>query len=264
MELIKEFKKPGVTVAHYTRLENLANILHDKRLLLNQVCKTADSRESSLDWIELTGYGDFNYKSWASAQSQKKAIGRNLRILSTAIASDITDSFECPIENLHCGKPRMWAQYADGFKGFCIILNTKRIEESIKSIAKKDEYLTSKPVEYTNLQDINCSVEIPYGNGITLTDTFELISENEDWKSIYFKKSKDWQGENEHRWLLYDDSPDETFVSIEDSIEAVVLGNYFPINQIDVAKLYCKNLSCACLMLKYNNPRYDLELLQER
>ena len=44
-------------VAHYSKLSNLANILHDGKVRLGAVADMADPREASLEWIQTTGYG---------------------------------------------------------------------------------------------------------------------------------------------------------------------------------------------------------------
>ena len=65
-------------VAHYTRLENVAKILHDKKLRLSKACDFADPRESSMSWISIEGIGD------DPDRAEKQCAAENIRYKSRA------------------------------------------------------------------------------------------------------------------------------------------------------------------------------------
>jgi hypothetical protein len=103
---------------------------------------------------------------------------------------------------------------------------------------------------------------VGYGDGIDQSkiDVFGVINENEMLKQIYFRKSIDWIGENEYRWLIFDESGKDVFVSIKSAVKEVVLGSKFPTNHISQARRYCEELGCPCYKLEYQHPKYELTL----
>ena len=84
------------------------------------------------------------------------------------------------------------------------------------------------------------------------------MNDNQMVRSVYLKKSVDWQHEREFRWLLFNETAEPVFVSIRNSIKAVVLGWKFPQNQVSQAKMYCAELGCECWAIEYHHPKFEL------
>ena len=250
-------------VAHYTKVEHLDKILHDKKLLIGSVCEFDDPRESSMDWIGHVCLGhELDMVTQQAVIKIKCKAGRQLRLLCTVGFKKPKSPPSSLIEEGIYGRPRMWSQYGDRFKGFCIVLDKGALNKELQRIAIKEEYLISDKVDY------NCwlsriegdGVKIEYWPGIDLgkLDIFEKMNENLKLKFLYFRKSKNWRDESEYRWLLFDPTEDRIFVPIENSIKAVVLGHRFPPCRIDDVKAYCKELCCPCYQLYYQHPQYKL------
>ena len=255
---MKEIDEPG-NVAHYAPLHHLANILHDQKIKLSFVKNLADPRESSLGWVDTEGIGECT-TDLKQAKTIKTNIGSQLKIFCTADQQERPDSAD-KIETSIYGRPRMWSQYADNSKGFCVILDKDQLTKEMESIVKKPEHLLTEKVEYYNwLHMIGGGACIEYGNDIDLSklDVFNKINENEMLKSVFFKKNIDWIGEQERRWLIFHEDKKEIFMSIKSSIKAVVLGSEFPDNQISQATMYCNDLGSPCYMLDYQHPQYTL------
>jgi hypothetical protein len=249
-------------VAHYSSLKNLANILHDKRIKLGNVASLADPRESSLSWIETIGIGHESCPDdLFRASKLKNSVGERLRIFCTASVKDALQRGGCPIESSIYGRPRMWSQYGENSKGFCVVLNHNELNQRMSDLVENPNHLLSGRVSYFDwVHSVQGSIEIEYGNGVKSPkkNLFGIINQNEMLRSIYFKKSIDWVNEEEFRWLLFSESKEPIYVSIENAVEAVVLGCEFPWNQRSQAKHYCEDLGCSGYRLEYQHPRYKL------
>ncbi len=153
--------------------------------------------------------------------------------------------------------------FADNHKGFCIILDRDEINKSIKLFPEITVIDTCSVDYYGWLHEVQSEISIQHGGSDDLMNikTLDLIKENDMTKSILFKKDKDWENESEYRWLVYSEKEEDIFIPIEKSIKAVVLGANFPTNQISQAQSYCKDLRCACYLLEYRHPKYELKKL---
>ena len=257
-------------VAHYSSLKNLANILHDKKLLLSAVANLADPRESSMSWLNDIGYGEGTSQiEWQYHMSAKKVIkdvGYQLKILCTVGESNLCTEGSCEIESSIFGRPRMWAQYGDNSKGFCIVFNKEKLHKAIINLsAKINANIIAGEIEYNSwIHLFNSNITIEHGTNLdpTKIDIYKKMNENGILKNVYFRKGIDWDKENEYRWLLFSESKEPIYVSIEGVVEYVVLGWQFPPNQFSQAKKYCSALgSCPCYCLTYNHPKYSIETL---
>ncbi|MCI2283572.1 hypothetical protein L3081_09455 [Colwellia sp. MSW7] len=140
-------------------------------------------------------------------------------------------------------------------------MDKQKLTEKLQEYAVKPEYLMHEKIKYLAwLAIVEGGQEITHGDGIELSkiDIFSTINANEMLKSIFFKKSIDWSGEEEYRWLLFNETSSDIFIQIHDVIKGVVLGCEFPDNQISQVQAYCKDLMCPCYLLSYQHPKYKL------
>ena len=255
-------------VAHYSKLEHVANILHDKKLLVGPVCNFADPREESIGGLDTEGIGndsDLDKRqaekdNWQAATEMKCKAGRQVRLLCTAAPKEHVLGNSRTEEAIY-GRPRMWAQYGNESRGFCVVLNREALNNELQMVAERDEYLISGEVEYCPwLERVGGSPTIPYGPDLDPRDMdiFKLLNKNSMLRSIYFKKSIDWRDEGEYRWLLFARTEKPVYVSIENSIKTVVLGSRFPPNQVSQVKAYCREIGSPCFWLQYLHPEYQL------
>lgn len=246
-------------VAHYTKSKWLGDILGKKQIKLSKISGFDDPRESSLDWISVVGIGH-KTDGWREASDMKESAGKKINILCTCIKSEAVPG-ECTVESASYGRPRMWSQYGENSKGFCVVLNKEKLRITMREMAEKTVYFMDDEVDYSMpLSIIGGDSVIEYGEGIDIKkyDLFEKINGNYMLRSTLFYKGSDWRDECEHRWLLFSDSEEELCVFIEDCIEAVVLGCKFDPEKIGEAIRYSRNLDCPCFMLSYQHPQYKL------
>ena len=229
------------------------------------MCKLADPREASMSWLVSEGIGRGpDSDKWQAAEEMICKAGRQVRLLCTTGSSEPVSEGRNPIEAAIYGRPRMWAQYGDQSRGFCIVLNREVLNNELQNIeeVERDEHLISGEVKYFDwLHLVEGTSVIQYGPNQDLCDLdiFEEINQNAMLQSIYFKKSIDWRDESEYRWLIFAQTEKPIYVSIENSIKAVVLGSQFPLNQVSQAKDYCREIDSSCYQLEYRHPKYQLE-----
>lgn len=249
-------------VAHYSRLEHMEKILKEKHIRLGPVSQLNDPRESSLGWIETCGYGhQLDIEKSNEASKLKESVGENLRLFCTSRFCEEDEISIDTVESKIYGRPRMWAQYGDNSKGFCVILDRNGLSTQIELQAKNPEHIIAGEVEYYDwLSLVGGGAPIEYGKGIPSRkdNIFEIINSNQILKSLYFKKSIDWKAEKEFRWLIYSESKEDTLVPIRNIIKAVVLGWKFPVNRIREVREYCKALNSPCFKIDYQHPKYEL------
>ena len=109
--------------------------------------------------------------------------------------------------------PRMWAQYANNHQGACIVINENKFKEINKETLSKG---------YKEIENVDYDSWLFYGVSEENQNPKDFIMQN--FKTIFFKKHNDWQNENERR-LFY--IGDENFISINNCIEYICLGNKF-------------------------------------
>lgn len=253
------------TVAHYTKLEHVADILYDKRLLLSPVKNLADPREIPENWIITGGIGELHKASQLLAERILSDAKHQIRLLCTLRDEkkhEHDSDMKSVIEDASYSRPRMWAQYGDKSKGFCVVLDRKLLDNEVNEVVQKTEHMLSEKVTYPSHLGKGGGVEIEHGpdHDPTVPDIFETLNKNNNLDSIYFRKARDWEHEYEHRWLLYDPKLEPIYVPIggEGVVKAVVLGCNFPCNQISQVQLYCKDLNCRLFGLVYTHPEYKL------
>lgn len=250
------------TVAHYSRSKYLASLLKGQRLRFGPVGAIGDPRESTLDWIATEGIGATEHAPCArQARNMKQSAGKYLRLLCTA-APRAREPGSCIVEEANYGRPRMWAQYAENGTGFCVVLNTSLLETAARSLVSDERHLLAGSVEYHSwLHMVSGGCVIQHGPDHPPPDEsrlFEVLSANEMLRSIYFKKSIDWKGENEYRLLLYSERDGDELIAIPGVVEFVVLGQCFPPDRVQEAREFCSTLGCPCYALVYDFPQYSV------
>ena len=254
------------TVAHYTRLEHLANVLADGHLRMGPVGELQDQREASMSWIETVGIGlEPHYASIKVARRIKSGAAKRILLLCAAGEREVEKGSDW-VEESPYGRPRMWSQYGDSSRGFCVVLDRDKLKAELQRAAVRPEHAMSGKVEYYSwLHAVSGGITIETGPEIRLDegDSFGILNDNEMIRSVYFKKSKDWIAESEYRYLLYSHTAEPVFLRIENSIKYVVLGTRFPNNQVSQAKSYCAELKCDLYWLTYGHPRYNIHQLQQ-
>lgn len=195
---------------HYTKAESLLKILETMTLRPSSFANLNDLAEGKVNWIS------FDWEHMESQFSFEDCfIKQNCSMISftTNYRRGNDDSYEPTSGALH---PRMWAQYAENNFGACIVFRKDVLEAVIEREMKAGvhRFAILDKVKYSILSNN----EVP----IKKTKASSFIKQN--YKSLFFTKDIDWEGENEYRYLGVK-MPDT--IDITNAIQYICFGSSF-------------------------------------
>lgn len=278
---------------HFTKADTAINyILKNNTLRFNSFKNVNDPRESKNWPFKLFSYYEENYKLY------NKKIFMDLH--NYAMDHIFISCFSIPTSkniNENDYDLRMWSQYADNHQGVCLVFNKERLENAvlnntsdfelyrnkIKYLDNISDYIIPFPKEYPGFLNFNKflykrvlpfahPVGRPESNDpymINLERLLKLgISEYMEqhiryfFKPLLFSKYKCWKDEQEYRYVIHSKKRHAFIdIPIQDTIEAIILGNDFPLNlqedifsfakqhDFNVYKLYSKGWENHLFML---------------
>lgn len=229
---------------HYTKFDTaLFHILPDQRLLMNPISLMNDIYEmkNSLDNVLS---GDF-FERLKSNNTFDYLKSNKLKLLSFSKDGHKRRGFDNSL---------MWSFYGEHYNGVCLIFDKKRLDEKFASkfalgelgfhFDIKYEYKTpamfkshdnpKKPILRQN--EPNDTESYVSFFEIESQKIWELLRSEERYKDLFFRKGKEWDNENEYRYLIYKSEyevpypnykPLETFLEVDGCLEAVVIGPDF-------------------------------------
>lgn len=145
-------------------------------------------------------------------------------------------------------KPAMWAHYSGvvngQHNGVCLKFNKSKLDAKIQeTFQDKTVYrIYSGKVEY-NDEKLFDLLPLSLDQITTITET-EIEHRARDYfieyhDELFFRKSNDWERENEFRWLVQSKKDSPEYVSIDGTLEEVFVGQDFP-------QVYEPSLIAAC------------------
>lgn len=240
---------------HYTNADSLFKILDNLTLRLGTFDKVNDPKESK----------NWNFKFFCLKPESKASFNDNLfdRISSFILKNSkiicLTKDNDIPnpddIVHLRKGYsyPRMWAQYADKHKGACLVFDKEGLENSFDSNFS-DKISFKGDVEYLNtvygpkITEQGLPVD-PYGifyeqleeEGF---DNYILKHIKKFHKCLYLFKHFNWRDENEFRFVVLDQTPNnELFLPIKNSLKSILITEDFPKKLMPELIQRCKTLN---------------------
>lgn len=168
------------------------------------------------------------------------------RVYSMSLKTDNNLKIENPLENL-----KMWAHYADSFKGICIEYNLGKLMRSVNNL--NPGYLRKqKPIDYVSKDQLP-SIRL---NSL-LTD---LIADErviqEKMEEIYCTKNSAWAEENEIRIL-------SNTIGIHkfepNSISKIYYSSLCSSNIIPSITPYCNENEINLIKVSFENKSYSLK-----
>lgn len=215
-------------IAHYTSLDSAIKIIITKKLLLTP-------RSNSFDCLErIFGYdahlarsqkreNDDYMHSEEVQQFQNQISSFYAGIKQTCFCRTVqTNKYVKTIDDLSFLHTRMWEQYADCYKGVCLLF-------SMDKLIKANQDCLAGDMNYKPLSHLTC-VRIDEGTDIDQLrelgqEAFLPIRKQQIIQQA-FDKSSDYQEEHEYRVMKLNCSKEEKdYIDIKDSLVAVV---YFP------------------------------------
>ncbi|WP_285727734.1 DUF2971 domain-containing protein [Psychromicrobium xiongbiense] len=225
---------------HYTSASTLARILESRALMMGPYSATNDPRETS-------GWGGSIELTHDEALDQPEEIGRLWSLVRDAregvkLACFTLDretdqpTFRLPF---HRGwaRARMWHQYADRHSGVCLIFDRERWGESLQLLSEENSFdihegaITYEDVKLGHYQRILTYSSDELRAGQVKDAIARIVRDHRD--DLFFKKNRDWESENEYRYLAIGEAEKE-FVPIATSLVGIVLGQDFPDTEVAV------------------------------
>lgn len=106
----------------------------------------------------------------------------------------------------------LWGYYAEKGKGVCLVFNKQKLISQFKQLAGYKRY--------GNIRYINNFTNAIFfkDNGVAINKQIE-----QEYKDIFFTKSKDWRNENEYRFLIRNESASNMALPIGDALTAIIM-----------------------------------------
>lgn len=231
--------EPQKFVYHYTRADTFADkILQSMTLRIGSFQSLNDPREAKtwpFKFYSRFQAGNGMFTPTLFDQATKNVTQRTLVLCCSRDDPSVNKDADDVAIRSGYGHPRMWAQYADGHRGVCLVLDHELLHESIISQFGADN-LFFGPVEYLNtVRGPNSHLPrggydlvyledyVKYGLSKVMESHIRLFH-----KEMFFTKHQDWRDECEFRWVLRSENDTPLFVPISDCLHAVILGHDCP------------------------------------
>jgi hypothetical protein len=221
VEGIELFNSENI-VYHYTKIQTaIEYILYEKRLKLS-TRKTSNDPIENLTTPSITT-NIYNNVS-APVHDQAKVTEfienkiKNAKQLCLCqnnldIKTDSTTSI--PYEYYGFLKPRMWDQYGDNYNGICLAFDLNLLKKNNPNIhAEKVDYINYDTFLRNNL-NIDSTKLFETNVDLYCKEFLNVI------KDISFRKHSDYSGENEYRFLSFNEN--EKFLNINNSLKAIII-----------------------------------------
>jgi hypothetical protein len=236
----------GEFLYHYTtRTAGLGSILPSGQLRLGLFTATNDPREAKDWWFSLTcptdaPSSDETMRIFTEATRLAKAT-------SKVLCLTMDDHSRLPPDEVlgrGYAHSRMWAQYAGGHSGMCLILDWKGLDQRLSKFLTGKGDLFHDAVRYgdSRARDVD-AFNLDYDN--IRQDGLESAVERQvriHHSTLFFSKGLEWSSEFEYRWVLRNPTPAPEFVPIHGVLRGVVVGEDFPQSDNDALAYQCERL----------------------
>lgn len=255
----------GEYLYHYTSAATLAKILETGSLRMGPYSGTNDPRETA-EWsptITLDSVDDMAAPTEEIAQLWLQTRTRDIRdgvklACFTLDAEVQPPGWEFPFYR-GWARARMWHQYADKHTGACLVFDRAQWDQSLDALSRVNGFAWHQGrVEYKDAAFGEFKSSLSFSStelraGKAEERLRQIVEAHRD--ELFFKKNRDWESENEFRYLAISDSETE-FVPITSALVGIVLGEGFPHTELCVLgdRLRRKGLDrVRCALLTWNN-----------
>jgi hypothetical protein len=136
----------------------------------------------------------------------------------------------------------MWAHYAGGHSGVCLILDRKALHESLTEEFREwpNTSVYAGPVSYADYaSDEIDAFTLDYERIASVGLEQAILEHFETHHAVlFFRKNEDWKGEFEYRWLVRTPSPAPEFAPIGNALDGIVIGENFPTREMDTLRYF--------------------------
>jgi hypothetical protein len=232
--LFGDVDDPDRYLYHYTTSHAaLGSILPTQRLRFGLARYMNDPREAK-SWLFSLRGGKGDHDLLAINQAAADVLQRTAKLLCFARDDPERTRPGSGVEIFGRGfaHPAMWAHYAGGHSGVCLIFDRAMLHERIETEWREqsDWMLYAGNVTYRDYGSDEIDAFSLAGDRIDAVGLDIALAEHfETYHAVlFFRKNEDWSGEFEYRWLLQSPDPVPKFIAIGDSLVGVVVGEHFP------------------------------------
>jgi hypothetical protein len=157
-------------------------------------------------------------------------------------------------------RPRMLQQYADDYRGVCMVFDRATLDAAIIAsvpegslhIADRVKY-SDTPLMFKNHPTLNpfmLDYDIMNAVGLRQAMTEHIGLHRE---VLFFQKARDWRTEKEYRWLVWDTEHKDIIFKFGDALRAIVVGQ--KPSEEDLHRLHdaCARVSIPVWQLRWWN-----------
>jgi hypothetical protein len=159
-------------------------------------------------------------------------------------------------------RARMWDQYGERHTGVCLLFNRRRLQREIRRSLRSQgldpphyrrvRYTAGGPAERIRELDLGSLVHAQAS--VTVR---RFIDQNRN--DLFFLKTRDWESEFEYRFVVTAPEVDWVYFDYGEALEAVVVGERFPVWQEAGAINSCHEASVPLARINWSSgvPRAD-------
>jgi Protein of unknown function (DUF2971) len=198
---------------------------------MNPLVKMRDPRESKDLRPEMRADGrrvwtSRNMVRFASVLQKSVDVKKQVKVLSLTEDDVSVRPPEEAIFGRGFAHPRLWEQYADNHRGICLCFDRQTLVKRMRrEVKKRGERLWYGPVAYRDgpiKPEAYTFSEREFYDYCDEEIIDRLITANR--RELFFTKTKDWQTENEFRFVVPSIGTDPLPVFIRDALRVVLLG----------------------------------------
>ena len=202
-------------------------------------------------------------QDWPDLEQQASAHAKNYAKVFCATLDDDSALDRANIESIWgrgFSRPRMWQQYADDYRGVCMVFDRLTLDATIRSSVPAGSLHIANPVKYSNtprvfvmhpaLNPFMLDYDRMNAVGLRQAMTEHIAMHRE---VLFFQKASDWQSEKEYRWLVWDTEHKDIIFKFGGALKAVVVGQ--KPSEEDLHKLHdaCERASVPVWQLRWSN-----------
>ena len=265
-------QRPDKYAYHYTRAATLPKILRNARLRFSSFSRLNDPRESK-DWV--LGFHSFGADlELASRTALHQELNRHLKhawrvgcfasdvyeACSTREREEKGEDIVAALYDRGYARPRMWAQYAQEYRGACLVFDRAKLDQAVREAARaRGRQVFHAAVSYRNpnplvslgrTHHLLLSLEDLINNGVRRSCE-EHVAQH--WRQLFMLKARDWEHERELRWIVSADDESDFFVDIADCCVGVILGDRAPMSARRVVSSFARIHNKSLAVMAWTN-----------
>jgi hypothetical protein len=255
------FVMPAGLLAHYTRAEiALNNILPSGTLRMSPYRYMNDPVQN-----KDLGFMGFDFQRHGIDRPEHRMRVLQERVESTrddvrlvSFTRDVTTYTGADIVFGSCFvRPRMWDHYGERHAGICLVFNRDRFERRVHELFRDRTYFCEE-VRYTpagwagSRARSFAHLDLVDDDPRNVAVTAHIARFHEDF---FFLKTDDWSSEHEYRVVVLERGEEFSYLPYGDALNAVVLGERFPLELHDHAQTAADTAGVQLLELGWADGR---------